>query len=185
MARFITNRTIFCRGSLCYCGTISAIGLNTNTSISDNNVMNMMNVLTNSECCFCLISVARNVTSTPPVNTISTLQNLGMEMSHQMFQTQARSYCTQSTRNQTTKVRTAFRVRGQTTDFALLSECAGQTTDFAGQTTDFALLSECAVQTRSVALLRVRGDGQHNTMREVTLDEAHVRGITSTPQCAM
>ena len=34
-----------------------------------------------------------------------------------------------------------------------------------------ALLSECAVQTRSIALLRVRGEGQHNTIREVTLDE--------------
>ena len=45
---------------------------------------------------------------------------------------------------------------------------------------------------KDLALLRVRGEGQHNTIREVTLDEdrheyrtAHVRGMTSTPQCAM
>ena len=45
---------------------------------------------------------------------------------------------------------------------------------------------------KDIALLRVRGDGQHNTTREVTLDEdrheyrtAHVRGMTSTPQFAM
>ena len=45
---------------------------------------------------------------------------------------------------------------------------------------------------KELAVLRVRGDGQHNTMREVTLDEdrhkyrtAHVRGMTSTPRCAM
>ena len=56
---------------------------------------------------------------------------------------------------------------------------------------EFALLSEW-VQRRSIALLRVHGEGQHNTIREGTLDEdrheyrtAHVRGMTSTPQCAM
>ena len=45
---------------------------------------------------------------------------------------------------------------------------------------------------KDLALLRVRGEGQHNTIRGVTLDEdrheyrsAHVRGMTSTPQCAM
>ena len=34
-------------------------------------------VLTKSECCLCLISVARKVTSTPPVNRSSTLQSFG------------------------------------------------------------------------------------------------------------
>ena len=45
---------------------------------------------------------------------------------------------------------------------------------------------------KDIARLRVRGEGQHNTIRQVTLDEdrheyrtAHVRGMTSTPQCAM
>ena len=44
------------------------------------------------------------------------------------------------------------------------------------------------IKQREFALLRLRGGGQHNTMREVTLDEdrheyrtAHVRGMTSTP----
>ena len=48
------------------------------------------------------------------------------------------------------------------------------------------------IKQRELALLRVRGEGQHNTICEVKLDEdrhecrtAHVRGMTSTPQCAM
>ena len=115
-----------------------------------------------------------------------------------------RSHCRQSTRNQTTRVRTASRVRGvQKRSIALLPECAVQARSIA-------LLPECAeyrtslsarinqktrlvVRTnKNLALLRVRGEGQHNTIREVTLDEdrheyrtAHVRGMTSTPQCAM
>ena len=32
---------------------------------------------------------------------------------------------------------------------------------------EFALLPECAVQKRSIALLRVLGEGQRNTIREV------------------
>ena len=112
-----------------------------------------------------------------------------METGHQMCQT---------------RDRTADRVRGiKQREFAQLSECAVQTRSIA-------LLPECAEcrtslsarinqETRLVvgpdkelALLRVRGDGQHNTMREVTQDEekhkfrtAHARGKTSTPQCAM
>ena len=66
---------------------------------------------------------------------------------------------------------------------------------------DLSCCSECAddQKTRLVvgtnkdlALLRVRGEAQRNTTREVTVDEerheyrtAHVRGMTSTPQCAM
>ena len=116
-----------------------------------------------------------------------------------------------------TRNRTADRVRGiKQREFALLSECAVQTRsiallpEYAVQTRSIALLPECAEyrtslsartnqKTRLVvgtnkelAMLRVRGDGQHNTIREVTLDEdrheyrsAHVRGMTSTPQCAM
>ena len=40
-----------------------------------------MRVLVKSTCCFCLISVARNETSTPPVNRSSTFQNLGQAIS--------------------------------------------------------------------------------------------------------
>ena len=116
-----------------------------------------------------------------------------------------------------TRDRTADRARGiKQREFALLSECAVQTrsiallSECAVQTRSIALLPECAEyrtslsarinqKTRLVvgtdkdlALLRVRGEGQHNTIRGVTLDEdgheyrtAHVRGMTSTPQCAM
>ena len=116
-----------------------------------------------------------------------------------------------------TRDRTTDRVRGiNQREFALLSECAVQKrsiallSECAVQTRSVALLPECAEyrtslsarinqKTRLVvgtnkdlALLRVRGEGQHNTIREVTLDEdrheyrtAHVRGMTSTPQCAM
>ena len=45
-----------------------------NTSISNDNVMK---VLTKSEGCFCLISVTRKVTRTPPVNKSSTFQSFG------------------------------------------------------------------------------------------------------------
>ena len=38
---------------------------------------NEMKVLTKSKCCFCVISVARKVPSTPPVNRSSTFQSLG------------------------------------------------------------------------------------------------------------
>ena len=44
------------------------------TSISDDSEMT---ILTKSECCFCLFSVAKKVTNTPPVNRSSTQQNLG------------------------------------------------------------------------------------------------------------
>ena len=81
-----------------------------------------------------------------------------------------------------TRDRTADRVRGiKRRDLALLSECADN------QKTRLVVGTN-----KDLALLRVRGEGQHNTIREVTLDEdrheyrtAHVRGMTSTPQCAM
>ena len=66
---------------------------------------------------------------------------------------------------------------------------------------DLSHCSECADDQKTrfvvgtnkdIALLRVCGEGQHNTMRDATLDEdrheyrtAHVRGMTSTLQCAM
>ena len=66
---------------------------------------------------------------------------------------------------------------------------------------DLSHCSECADNQKKrlvvgtnnyLALLRVRGEGQRNTTREVTRDEdrhkyrtTHVRGMTSTPQCAM
>ena len=73
-----------------------------------------------------------------------------------------------------TRDRTASRVRG----VSHFTECADnqKTRLVVGANKDLAL----------------RGEGQHNTIREVTLDEdrheyrtAHVRGKTSTPQCAM
>ena len=46
-----------------------------------------MKVLTSSKCCFCLISVARKVTSTPPVNKSSTFQSLGQATERDVSQT--------------------------------------------------------------------------------------------------
>ena len=150
-----------------------------------------MNVLTKSECCFCLISVARNVPSTQ-VNRDSTFQihqrvtekrkgfsqttNTDGDRSPDVSDT--RSHCRQSTRNQTTRVRTAFRVRGSD----LLPECAECRTSLSARINQETRL---VVGTdKELALVRVRGDGQHNTMRQVTMFRtAHVRG--STPQCAM
>ena len=115
-------------------------------------------------------------------------QQTQMERSPDVSDT--RSHCRQSTRNQTTRVRTAFRVRGSDKIYRTASRVRG-----------ISHFTECAdnQKTRLVvgtnkdlALLRVRGEGQHNTTCEVTLDEdrheyrtAHVRGMTSTPQCAM
>ena len=88
-----------------------------------------------------------------------------------------RWHCRQSTRNQTTRVRVAFRVRGSDKIYRTASRVRG-----------ISHFTECAdnQKTRLVvgtnkdlALLRVRGEGQHNTTCEVTLDE------DSTPQCAM
>ena len=78
----------------------------------------------------------------------------------------------------------------QTRSIALLPECAEYGTSLSARTNQ----KTCPVvgTDKDLALLRVRGEGQHNTIREVTLDEdrhenrtAHVRGMTSTPQCAM
>ena len=66
------------------CGTISANGAHCNTSISNGNVVK---VLTKSECCVCLISVARKVTRTPPVNKSSTFQSFGPGHGRQVSQT--------------------------------------------------------------------------------------------------
>ena len=95
-----------------------------------------------------------------------------------------------STRNETTRVRTAFRVRGSDKIYCTSSRVRG-----------VSHFTECADHQRTrlvvgtnkdLPLLRVRGEGQHNTIREVTLDDdrheyrtAHVRGMTSTPRCAM
>ena len=100
-----------------------------------------------------------------------------------------RSHCRQSRRNQRKRVRTVFRVRGSDKIYRTASrvrgvshftECAdNQKTRLVGGTN------------KDLALLRVRGEGQHNTIRQVTLDgdrhesrTAHVRGMTRTPQCA-
>ena len=101
-----------------------------------------------------------------------------------------RSHCRQTTRNQTTRVRTAFRVRGSDKIYRTASRLRG-----------VSHFTECADNQKTrivvgtnkdIALLTIRGESQHNTIREETLDEdrheyrtAHVRGMTSTPQCAM
>ena len=147
-----------------------------------------MNVLTKSECCFCLISVARNVPSAqvtgfdvPDSPTFHgekkyfRRQQTQMETGHQMCRTRDRT--ADRVRGSDTIYRTASTVRG----VSHFTECAdNQKTRLVAGTN------------KDLALLRVRGEGQHNTIREVTLDEdrheyrtAHVRGMTSTPQCAM
>ena len=92
--------------------------------------------------------------------------------------------------DQTRRVRTACRVRGSNKIHRTASRVRG-----------ISHFTECAdnQKTRLVvgtnkdlALLRVRGEGQHNTTCQVTLDEdrheyrtSHVRGMTSKPQCTM
>ena len=107
-------------------------------------------------------------------------QQTQMETGHQMCRTRVRT-ADKSTRNQTTRVRTAFQSARFKQDLSHCSECADN------QKTRLVVGTN-----KDLALLRVRGEGQHNTIREVTLDEdrheyrtAHVRGMTSTPQCAM
>ena len=99
-----------------------------------------------------------------------------------------KDFCRQQTQMETghqmcrTRDRTADRVHGiKQRELALLSECADN------QKTRLVVGTN-----KDIALLRVRGEGQHNTVREVTLDEdrhkyrtAHVHGMASTPQCAM
>ena len=75
-------------------------------------------------------------------------------------------------------------------EFALLPECAEYRTSLSARIKQKTRL--VVGTNKDLALLRVRGEGQHNTIREVTLDEdrheyrtAHVRGMTSTPRCTM
>ena len=107
----------------------------------------------------CLISVARSVPSTQ-VNRGSTFQihQRVTEKRERGFSkttntdgdrlpdvSDTRSHCRQSTRNQTTRVRTAFRLPGSDK------------------------INRTASRVRGVS----RGEDQHNTIREVTLDEDH------------
>ena len=99
-------------------------------------------------------------------------QQTQMETGHQMCRT---------------RDRTADRVRGiKQREFALLPECAEYRTSLSARKNQKTRL--VVGTNKDLALLRVRGE----TTREVTLDEdrheyrtAHVREMTSTPQCAM
>ena len=85
-------------------------------------------------------------------------QQTQMERSPDVSDT--RSHCRQSTRNQTTRARTAFRVRGiYRTAFTVrgvshFTECADN------QKTRLVVGTN-----KDLAVLRVRGEGQHNTIR--------------------
>ena len=73
-----------------------------------------------------------------------------------------------STRDQTTRVRTAFRVRDSDKIYRTASSAEYRTSLSARITKRHVSV---VGTNKDLALLRVRGGGQHNTMREVTLDE--------------
>ena len=90
-----------------------------------------------------------------------------------------------------TRDRTADRVRGiKQREFAPLPECAKFRASLSARINQKTRL--VVGTNKDLALIRVRREGQHNTIRGVTLDEdrhtyrtAHVRGTTSTPQSVM
>ena len=128
--------------------------------------------LTKSECCFCLILSRQKCTKytsqqgfdVPDSPTghgeekgFSQTTNTDGDKSPDVSDT--RSHCRQSTRNQTTRARTAFRVRGSDKIYCTAQMCAdNKKTRLVGGIN------------KDIALLRVRGDDQHTTMRDVTLD---------------